>query len=70
MHKVLKKANKKIKSFIKPYHNQEPGIRRYSTKKIFLKILQNSQESTYAGVYFLIKLQAGDLFPGNFVKFL
>ena len=32
MHKVLKKANKKTKSFIKPYHNQEPGIRRYSTK--------------------------------------
>ena len=32
MHRVLKKANKKTKSFIKPYHNQEPGIRRYSTK--------------------------------------
>ena len=30
---------------------------RYSIKKVFLKILQNSQEDTCARVSFLIKLQ-------------
>ena len=33
-------------------------------KKVFLKISQNSQESTRAGISFLIKLQT----PGNFIK--
>ena len=28
-----------------------------SRQKVFLEILQNSQENTYARVYFLIKLQ-------------
>ena len=32
-----------------------------STKKMFLKILQNLQENTCARVSFLIKLQASDL---------
>ena len=32
--------------------------RRSSVKKVFLKSSQNSQESTYVGVSFLIKLQA------------
>ena len=31
---------------------------RHSIKKLSLEILQNSQESTCAGVYFLLKLQA------------
>ena len=39
--------------------------REYSIKKLFLKILQNSQESTFARVSFLIKLQTETC---NFVK--
>ena len=36
--------------------------RRYSKKKLFLKISQNSQENAYVRVSFLIKLPAqGDL---------
>ena len=31
---------------------------RCSVKKIFLEISQNSQENTFATVFFLIKLQA------------
>ena len=31
---------------------------RCSVKKVFLKILQNSQENTCAKVYFLVMLQA------------
>ena len=50
--------------------------------KVFLEISQNSQEDTYAGVFFLIKLPASKpatlfkkrlwhrCFPVNFVKFL
>ena len=39
-------------------------------KKVFLKILQDSQENTCVRVSFLIKLQVSDLcFPVNFVKF-
>ena len=30
----------------------EPVVRKHSVKKVFLKILQNSQENTYAGVSF------------------
>ena len=36
----------------------EAVVQRCSVKKVFLKILQNSQEKTCAKVYFLIKLQA------------
>ena len=36
----------------------EAVVRRCSVKKVFLKILQNSQENTRARVSFLIKLQA------------
>ena len=54
---------------------------RCSVKKVFLEILQNSQDSTCARVSFLIKLQAAPAtllkkrlqhrcFPGNFAKFL
>ena len=35
----------------------EADIRRCSGKKVFLKILPNTQENTYVGVFFLIKLQ-------------
>ena len=35
--------------------------RRCSVKKLFLKISQNSPENTFAGVFFLVKLQASDL---------
>ena len=35
----------------------EAVVRRYSIKKVFSEILQNSQENTYARVSFLIKLQ-------------
>ena len=35
----------------------EAASRRCSVKKVFLEILQNSQENTYARVSFLIKLQ-------------
>ena len=36
----------------------EAAVRRCSTKKVFIKILQNSQKKTCAGVFVLIKLQA------------
>ena len=35
------------------------GEIRYSVKKVFLEIAQNSQENTCARASFLIKLQAG-----------
>ena len=38
--------------------NKEAVFQRCSVKKVFLEISQNSQESTCARVYFLIKLQA------------
>ena len=34
---------------------------RCSVKKVFLEILQNSQENTCAKVYFFLKLQASTL---------
>ena len=36
----------------------EVVVQRCSVKKVFLEILQNSQENTYARVSFLVKLQA------------
>ena len=36
----------------------EAVIRKCSVKKVFLKISQNSQESTYTRFSFIIKLQA------------
>ena len=55
--------------------------RRYSIKKVLIKISQNSQENTYAKVSFLIKLQTTPAtllktrqwhrrFPANFAKFV
>ena len=42
----------------------EAVVQRCSVKKLFLKILKNSQESTCARVSLLIKLQTS----GNFIK--
>ena len=41
----------------------ETVVQGRSAKKVFLKISQNSQENTWVGVSFLIKLQAC-----NFIK--
>ena len=37
----------------------EAGVQRCSVKKVFLEILQNSQENTCVRVSFLIKFLAG-----------
>ena len=58
--KMLKRANKCIINISK-----EAVIRRCSVKKVFLKILESSQENTCASVSFLIKLQAKTC---NFIK--
>ena len=41
--------------------NTEAVAQKCSVKKVFLKIWQNSQENTCAGVYFSITLQASGL---------
>ena len=51
----------------------EVTVCKCSTKKVFLKIVQNLQEKTYAGVSFLKKMQASSvqlkgLYPTNFFK--
>ena len=57
----------------------EAVVQRCSVKKVFLEILQYSQENTCVRVSFLIKLQAcnfikketlAQVFSVNFVKFL
>ena len=45
-------------SHINSLFDSEAVAQRCSVKKVFLKISQNSQESTCARVSFLIKLQA------------
>ena len=45
-------------NFIPKIKNTEAVVRRYSVKKVFLEISQNSQENTCARGSFLIKLQA------------
>ena len=40
------------------FQKAEAVVRRCSIKKVFLEMLQNSQENTCARVSFLIKLQA------------
>ena len=40
--------------------NTKAVVQRFSVKKVFLEITQNSQENTYARVSFLIKLQASE----------
>ena len=46
----------------------EAAAQRCSVKKVFLEILQNSQENTCARVSCLIKLQASGLKACNFIK--
>ena len=43
----------------------EAVAQRFSFKKVFLEILQNSQENTFARVSFLMKLQVK---ANNFIK--
>ena len=45
----------------------EVDVQRCSVKKVFLEILQNSQENTCARVSFLIKLQASDCSNFRFI---
>ena len=60
----IAKVNKNMKvlddSFPQNTFEQLPEVvdQTYSVKKVFLEILQNSQENTCARVSFLIKLQA------------
>ena len=51
------------------FQKLEAVVQRCSVKKVFLEILQNSQENTCARVSFLIRLWHRR-FPINFVKFL
>ena len=60
-----------IKSFSKKYFlylYTEAFIPRSSIKKVFLEILQNSQENACARVSFLIKLQASGFRPATLLK--
>ena len=41
-----------------PFYTSEVVVRKYSVKKLLLKISQNSQENTCVRVSFLIKFQA------------
>ena len=47
-----------VQLFLSPVFRSDSFDLRYSVKKVFLKIWQNSQENTYVRVSFLIKLQA------------
>ena len=64
---VLDVLDMKYKSEFKHgFTNPEVVARRCSVKKVFLEILQNSQENTCAKVSFLIKLQAEAFLKENF----
>ena len=43
---------------MEPFNNLEAVVRAVLYKKVFLKLLQNSQENTCVGVSFLTELQA------------
>ena len=45
------------------FHAVEAIARRSSIEKVFFKILQNSRDTTFAGVFFFIKLQVEGLQP-------
>ena len=63
---ILTNCKDRFKIYITTTRNQvsEAVSRRCSVKKVFLKILQNSQKNTCVRVSFLIKLQASC----NFIK--
>ena len=48
-----------LKNFSKLLVNTRSSHPKVFCKKMFSKILQNSQKNVFAGVRFLIKLQAG-----------
>ena len=50
-----------LKNFSKLQVNTRSSHPEVFCKKMFLKILQNSQKNAFAGVPFLMKLQAGKL---------
>ena len=50
-----------LKNFSKVQVNTRSSDPEVFCKKVFLKILQNSQKNAFAGVPFLMKLQAGKL---------
>ena len=50
-----------LKNFLKLQVNTKSSHPEVFCKKMFLKILQISQKNVFAGVPFLIKLQAGNL---------
>ena len=50
-------------TFFLKYLNLEAVDQKFSVKKVFLEILQNYQENTFARVSFLIKLQVWALQP-------
>ena len=50
-----------LKNFSKLQVNTRSSHMEVLCKKMFLKILQNSQKNVFAEVPFLIKLQAGNL---------
>ena len=56
--KLLKKSSESSKQDDCYLVLLEAVVQRCSVKKMFLEISQNSQKSTCARVYFLIKLQA------------
>ena len=43
--------------YVYSFSISEAVTQRYSVRKMFLKISQNSQEGTFVGVSFLVKLQ-------------
>ena len=45
----------------------EAVVQRYSAEKVFVEILQNSQENTCARVSFLIKSQAYEVSKNTFI---
>ena len=55
----------KTEYLVENYISLEAVVRRCSVKKVFLEILQNSQENTCAGISFFIKLQASGVRPGT-----
>ena len=60
-----KKRKEAVRDCVKRNETLEAVTRRYSAKKVFLEVSQNSQENTCARVSFLIKLLASGC---NFIE--
>ena len=70
-------VSRKKNNFLNDYQSQSTKCsskavaRRYSVKKVLLKISQNSLENAYVGISLLIKLQApGQVFSCEFSEIL